>query len=104
MQRARLHHPLVATDAAGKLRQARFEFIDIALAPARDLPKRRDAELVEHALEHRPHTHDQLEIVRRPRTIEERRWRIGLDVDHELAIPRGLAAGLREIAFEPAPV
>src|SRR6185436_891631 len=46
VQRARLRHPLIAPDAAGKLGQARVEFVDVSLAPLSDLLEAHDAQVV----------------------------------------------------------
>ena len=64
MQLARLHDPGIATNAPGKLGQARIEFVDVAIGPARDLPIRADTELLEHSFKHRSDSDDQLQIVR----------------------------------------
>ena len=96
MELARLRHPAIAANAPREFREMRVEFVDIALGPVRDLPVRRDAELVQHPLEHRSDTDDQLEVVRRA-GAEQRRRRVVLDVENQLAIARGLGACLREI-------
>ncbi len=104
MQRARLRDPCVAADAAGKLGQLRVELVDVALAPARDLPIRRDAELVQHAFDHGTDADDELQVVRRAGRIEQRRRRIVLDIDDDLPIARGFGARVGELAEEPPPV
>ena len=58
----------------------------------------RDAELVEHALDHGPDADDQLEVVRRAGRIEQRRRRVVLDVDDDLPIARDFGARVGEIA------
>ena len=90
--------PAVAADAAGKLGQTRVELVDVALAPARDLAVRRHAELVQHPLEDRTDAHDELEIVGRVRSVEQRRHRVVLEVHDDLAVAGGLAARLRDLA------
>ena len=88
VQRARLRDPCVAADAAGKFGQPRVELVDVALAPARDLPIGGDAELVQHPLEHGADADDELQVVGRAGRIEQRRRRIVLDVDDDLPIAR----------------
>src|SRR6478672_2377938 len=51
VQCARLRDPCIAANASGKLAQPRVDLVDVALAPARDLAIRADAELVEHAFD-----------------------------------------------------
>src|SRR5512139_3468473 len=47
VQLAGLRHPVVAAHATVELREPRVERVDVALGPARDLPVRRDAELLQ---------------------------------------------------------
>ena len=92
MQRARLRHPSIATNAARKIGQACVELVDVAVGPASDLPIGVDAELLQQALKHRPDSDDQLEIVRRSGTVEQERRRIVFEIDQKLTIARGFVA------------
>src|SRR5437899_5692012 len=62
---ARLRHPGVATNAAGKLGQLRVDLVDVTLGPVRDLAECRYTQLVQHPFEHRTDADDQLEVIRR---------------------------------------
>ena len=98
MQRARLRHPAIAANASRKFRELRLDRVDVALGQARDLAVRADSHLVQQPLDRRADADDELEIVGRPRRIEQRRWRIALDIDDDLAIARSFAAGVGECA------
>ena len=73
----------------------RVELVDVALAPARDLAVGGDAELLQHPLEHRADADDQLEVVGRAGTVEQRRRRVVLEIDDDLPVARGLARAPR---------
>ena len=88
----------------GNSAQLRVDLVDVALAPARDLAIRRDAELVQHALDHGADADDELQVVGRAGRIEQRRRRIVLDIDDELAIACRFGARVGELAEEPPPV
>src|SRR5213075_3071002 len=93
MQLARLRYPLVAHDASRKFRQPGVELGTVSLAPACNLPEGRDAEVVQHALEHGTDADDELEVVGLAHAGQDRRRRFVLDVDHELAIARAFLPG-----------
>ena len=103
MQLARLRHPLVALDASGKFRQLGVELGAVALAPERDLPEGGDAEVVQHALEHRADADDELQVVGLPDAGQDRRRRIVLDVDDELTVARGFLACFGELPSDRPP-
>jgi len=101
MQLARLRHPLVAHDASWKFRKLGIEIRAVALAPARDLPEGGDAEVVQHAFEHRADADDELQVVGLPDAGQDRRRRIVLDVDDELSIARALLPRVGELRGQP---
>ena len=96
VQRARLRHPGVAADAAGKLGQLRVELVDVALAPARDLAV---ACVMPSWCSIRSSTGPMPTISFRSSgafgPVEQRRRRVVLEVDDELAVARGLARARR---------
>ena len=98
MELARLRYPRIAPDATGKLRQPGIELVDVALRPPCDLTIRTDAELLQHPLEHRANPDDQLQIVRRAGTVEQRRRCVALEVDQQLAIARRLVTRIGDRA------
>ena len=97
MECSGLRDPVVAADAPGKFGQLGVEFVDVVLGPTRDLTISRDAELVEHSFEHRTDPDNQLEIIRRARCTEQRRWRLVFEIDDELTIARGFGTCLRQL-------
>src|ERR1700686_2778639 len=101
VQLARLRHPLVAHDASRKFRQLGIELGAVALAPARDLPEGGDAEVVQHAFEHRTDADDELQVVGFPDAGQDRRWRVVLDIDDELSVARAFLAGVGELRAQP---
>ena len=54
VQRAGLRDPRIAANAARKFGQLRVELVDVAFAPARNLPIRRDAKPMQQAFQHGP--------------------------------------------------
>jgi len=104
VERARLRHPAVATNAAGKLAQPRIEVVDVALAPARDLAVGADAKLIQHAFDDRADADDHFQVVRRAGRIEERRRRIGLDIDDDLSITGNFGAGVGNLRQQSAAI
>ncbi len=96
VQFAGLRDPVVAADAAVELGEPCVEGVDVALRPARDLAVRGDAELLQHALQHRPDADDELEVVRGAGTREQRRRRVVLDVDDDLPVARDVGARVGE--------
>ncbi len=99
VQRARLRHPAVAPDAARETRAAARRIRRCrARSSARSADSVVDAELVQHPLEHGPDADDQLEVVGRAGAVEQRRRRVVLEVDDELAVARGFAARVGELA------
>ena len=99
-----MRHPCIAANAAGKVGEARVELVDVAVSPARDLPIRADAELLQHSLEHRPDADDQLEIIRCSGTIEQQWRRIVFKIDQKLTIARGFVARIRDRTQQRTPV
>ena len=86
----------------GNSGSAAVELVDVALGPAPDLAVGRDAQLREHALEHRADADDELQVVVRARPAEQQRRRVGLDLDDERAIAGDLAARVREVGDQRA--
>ena len=99
MQRTRLRYPGVTPDPARKLVELRVEFVDVALAPTRDLAIGPYTELLQHPFEDGADTHDELQVVRRP-GAEKCRRRIIFEIDDELPIARSLAANGCELRVE----
>src|SRR2546423_3984819 len=101
MQLARLCYPLVAHDASRKFGELGIEIGAVALAPARDLPEGGDAQVVQHAFEHRADADDELQVVGLADAGQDRRRRVVLDVDDELSIARAFLPRVRELRGEP---
>ena len=55
---------------------------------------------MQHSLQHRADADDELQVVGLAHTGQNRRWSVGLDVDHELPIARGFGARVGESAEE----
>src|ERR1700674_2181993 len=94
---ARLRHPLVAHDASRKFRKLGIEIGAVALAPPPDLPESGDAEIMQHAFEHRADADDELQVVGLPDAGQDRRRRIVLDVDDERSIARAFLPRVGEL-------
>src|SRR5689334_16628295 len=96
MERARPRDPPLAAYAPGELGTRALDRVALAPRGARDLPARCDARPIENALDRGPDADDQLEVVGRSGRIEERRRRVTLDVDDDLAPACGLRARIGE--------
>ena len=95
--------PAIAADASGEFGKLRVELVNVALAPAGDLAVGGDAELLQHALEHRTDANDELQVVGRA-DPEKRRRRVVFEIDDELPVARAFATRGRELAVQAAAV
>ena len=99
-----LRDPAVAADAARKLGELGVDLVDVALAPARDLPIRGHAQTLQHAFQHRADADDELQVVERVRSVEQWWQRVVFEVHHEFAIACRLRLRIRHIAQQNAAI
>src|SRR5215471_9925813 len=100
VQRPRLGHPLVAHDTARKFGQLRIEVGNIAFGPARDLAEGAHAQVMQHALEHRTDSDNELQVVGLGGSEQYRRRSLVFDIEHELPIARRFTASIGEIVAQ----